>query len=226
MAAKNAELRASTGITFDGTDQLVYLKAHWNLLDGIPSGFTPVAHAHGNITDDGKIGATSNLVVITTTNGVLTTLSRSGVDSRTSFPPSSHATNASTYGYGDATNAGHLRVGKGLTVSVGTVSLTTHDTPVTISSSTTLALATHADKTIMVSNTATITIPSNASVAFPVGTHIDFISTTTSDVAFTPASDVTLYSETSKRKINAQYEAVTLIKTATDVWYLIGALKS
>ena len=38
-------------------------------------------------------------------------------------PPAAHAVNASTYGYGDTTNAGHLRVGTGLSQSTGTVSL-------------------------------------------------------------------------------------------------------
>jgi hypothetical protein len=38
--------------------------------------------------------------------------------------PTSHATNGSTYGYGDGTNAGHLRVGTGIGVSSGTISVT------------------------------------------------------------------------------------------------------
>jgi len=46
-------------------------------------------------------------------------------------PPISHAANASTYGYGDGTNAGHLRVGSGLTQSTGTVSHTAHTGDVT-----------------------------------------------------------------------------------------------
>lgn len=41
-------------------------------------------------------------------------------DART---PLSHAANASTYGYGDTTNAGHLRVGTGLSVGTGTVAV-------------------------------------------------------------------------------------------------------
>ena len=40
------------------------------------------------------------------------------------YAPKSHATNGNTYGYGDATNAGHLRVGSNITVSNGTISLT------------------------------------------------------------------------------------------------------
>ncbi len=34
---------------------------------------TPTSHAHGNITNDGKIGSASDLPIITTTSGVLTT---------------------------------------------------------------------------------------------------------------------------------------------------------
>ena len=37
--------------------------------------------------------------------------------------PTNHAVNASTYGYGDTVNAGHLRVGNGLSVTTGTVSV-------------------------------------------------------------------------------------------------------
>lgn len=43
-------------------------------------------HTHGNITSLGAIGTTANLVAVTTTSGVLTTQSRSGIDSRTAFP--------------------------------------------------------------------------------------------------------------------------------------------
>jgi hypothetical protein len=51
---------------------------------------TPLAHTHGNITNAGAIGSTADLVAVTTTSGVLTTASRSGIDTRTSFPPSAH----------------------------------------------------------------------------------------------------------------------------------------
>lgn len=50
----------------------------------------PLSHTHGNITNDGKIGSIADLVVVTGTNGVLTTQSRTGIDNRTSFPPSTH----------------------------------------------------------------------------------------------------------------------------------------
>jgi hypothetical protein len=44
------------------------------------------SHSHGNITNAGAIGSTADLVVTTTTGGVLTTLSRNSIDSRSSFP--------------------------------------------------------------------------------------------------------------------------------------------
>jgi hypothetical protein len=51
---------------------------------------TPTAHTHGNITNVGAIGSTADEVVVTGTNGVLTTSSRSGIDSRSTFTPSAH----------------------------------------------------------------------------------------------------------------------------------------
>jgi hypothetical protein len=53
-------------------------------------GASASSHTHGNITNAGAIGTTSDQVVTTTTSGVLTTSSRSGIDSRSTFPPSSH----------------------------------------------------------------------------------------------------------------------------------------
>lgn len=62
----------------------------WDEVTNKPGTFTPASHAHGNITDDGKIGTTSDLVVVTGTGGALTTQSRSGIDSRSTFPAAQH----------------------------------------------------------------------------------------------------------------------------------------
>ena len=45
----------------------------YSSLTGIPSSFAPSAHTHGAVTNDGKIGTTSGLLVVTTTGGALTT---------------------------------------------------------------------------------------------------------------------------------------------------------
>jgi len=54
------------------------------------SEITDFAHTHGNITNAGAIGSTSDLVVVTGASGVLTTQSRSGIDSRSTFPAAAH----------------------------------------------------------------------------------------------------------------------------------------
>lgn len=72
----------------------------------------PASHTHGNITNDGRIGTTSNLVVTTTTGGALTVISRSGIDSRTQFPPASHV-------HGNITSTGAIGVTSGLPLITG-----------------------------------------------------------------------------------------------------------
>lgn len=63
----------------------------WDEVTNKPGTFTPASHTHGNITNDGKIGTTSDLVVVTGTGGALTTQSRSGIDSRSTFPAAQHS---------------------------------------------------------------------------------------------------------------------------------------
>ena len=43
----------------------------YNDLNNIPTSFTPSIHTHGNITNDGKIGTTANLPLITGTGGAV-----------------------------------------------------------------------------------------------------------------------------------------------------------
>lgn len=50
------------------------------------SAFATASHTHGNISNGGTIGTTADLAVVTGTGGALTVTSRSGIDSRTSFP--------------------------------------------------------------------------------------------------------------------------------------------
>ncbi|WP_313559715.1 hypothetical protein [Ruminiclostridium cellobioparum] len=72
---------------------------------------------------------------------------------------------------------------------------------------------------------STVTIPANATVAFPVGTQITFLQSNVGTVTFAPASGVVLASKDTKRTIDGLYASSTLIKTSTDTWFLIGALK-
>lgn len=71
----------------------------------------------------------------------------------------------------------------------------------------------------------TLTVPTNAVVAFAVGTKIDVLQTGAGVTTIAGASGVTVNSEGGKLKINAQWQAVSLVKRATDTWVVIGALK-
>ncbi len=76
-------------------------------------------HTHGNIKNDGSIGSTANLPLITTTSGKVTTGSFGntantfcqGNDSRLSNnrTPTSHASTSTTYGVGSPSNYGHVK---------------------------------------------------------------------------------------------------------------------
>lgn len=73
----------------------------------------------------------------------------------------------------------------------------------------------------------TITIPTNASVAFPVGAQIhitQYGAGKTQIVAATPAT--TTIRSTPGTYLRAQYSSATLVKRATDEWYLVGDLSA
>lgn len=71
-----------------------------------------------------------------------------------------------------------------------------------------------------------LTVPSNSSVAFDIGTQVIVSQYGAGQTTIVAGSGVTLRSDTSKLKIAAQYGAATLIKIATDEWYIIGGLSA
>lgn len=70
----------------------------------------------------------------------------------------------------------------------------------------------------------TVTIDTFANVAFPTGTQIDCVQLGAGKVTFAGAGGVTVNSKDSNKAIGAQYVGVTLIKTDTNVWLLLGDL--
>ena len=84
------------------------------------STFAASSHAHGNVTNDGKIGTASGVPIITGTSGVLqagsfgTTAGTfcQGNDSRLSDSrtPTSHASTSTTYGAASTSNYGHAKL--------------------------------------------------------------------------------------------------------------------
>ncbi len=71
-------------------------------------------------------------------------------------------------------------------------------------------------------------IPTNASVAFPVGTAITVLNIgagTCTISAVTPATTTVLSAgATAASPTLGQYKSAVCIKTATDTWYVVGAI--
>jgi hypothetical protein len=87
----------------------------------------------------------------------------------------------------------------------------------------TLALA-DAGQVIDLDNAAsiTVTVPANATIAFPIGSWIDLVQHGAGQVTISPAATVTIISAGAALKTRVQYSGITLIKRATNEWYLIG----
>ena len=70
----------------------------------------------------------------------------------------------------------------------------------------------------------TFTVPPNSSVAYPTGDQIDVCQVGAGKLTLAQGSGVTINSKSSNKAIGAQYVCVSLVKTATDTWLLIGDL--
>lgn len=71
-----------------------------------------------------------------------------------------------------------------------------------------------------------LTIPLNSSVAFSTGTQILLAQYGAGQTTIVATSGVTVRSNGGKLKLNAQYSGATLIKIASDEWYLFGDIAS
>lgn len=67
-----------------------------------------------------------------------------------------------------------------------------------------------------------LTIPLNSSVPFIIGTQILLSQYGAGQTTILPTGGVTLRSALGKTKLTSQYSGATLIKIATDEWYLFG----
>jgi hypothetical protein len=78
------------------------------------------------------------------------------------------------------------------------------------------------------STAANFTIPTNASVAYPVGTVLTVLNQATNAVtikAVTSGTTTVLSAgATAAQPTLAQYKSAACIKTATDTWYVVGAI--
>lgn len=79
-------------------------------------------------------------------------------------------------------------------------------------------------KTILMDRVSaqTLTVPTNSSVAFSIGAKIDVVQFGSGRVTFSPGVGVTLNSADGANKTRTTFSSVSLIKTATNTWLLIG----
>jgi len=71
-----------------------------------------------------------------------------------------------------------------------------------------------------------VTIPPNSSVAYGIGTQLNFLALGVGVVTITAGAGVTIRSDGSKLKLNAQYAVATCVKIASDTWVAVGNLKA
>ena len=190
--------------------------------DSLASNYDSSGSASAVASDltDHENATTSVHGISNTANLVYTDDSRLS-DSRT---PTAHA---STHGSGgsDAITISQSQVTNLTTDLSGKASLTVDFS--TQTDSYTLVLGDAGKAVEMGKATAqTLTVPLNSSVAFPIGTKIDVIQTGAGETTIAATGGVTVNSEDGKLKVNAQWQAVSLIKRATDTWILVGALKA
>lgn len=93
-----------------------------------------------------------------------------------------------------------------------------------------VTVASDAGAIVTVSNASanTFKLPTNASVAYAIGSTITLIQIgagATTISAVTPGTTTVLSTgATAASPVLAQYKSATCIKTATDTWYIVGAL--
>ena len=95
----------------------------------------------------------------------------------------------------------------------------------------TFVLADADNKLVTASNASaqTYSIPTNANVAYPVGSQINIIAIGAGQVtiqAVTSGTTTVLSNggTAASPKLRVQYSSATLIKVATDTWYVVGDL--
>lgn len=187
-----------------------------------------------------------------TTDGIVTTSSGDGTLSVTATTGSGNVvlatspqlttsvtTDSTTFSLVDTTATTVNFAGAATTLSIGAASgTTTVNNALTVTGTTILGPASITQqsssytlassdqgKIIEMTNSSdvVVTVPPD-STSLPVGTQILVIRNNTGKVEFAAGAGVTVYSDSSKLFISTQYSAATLVKKASNTWYLIGNL--
>ena len=118
------------------------------------------------------------------------------------------------------------------TITGGTASGMTVAGPINAQTGTTYVLAATdvfsacALVTLSNANPITVTVPKNSAVPIAVGSTINLQQIGAGQVTFAPVDGDVTINPSATLKISAQWKGATLIKTATNVWSLIGSLSA
>ena len=144
---------------------------------------------------------------------------------------STHNTNASAHSTqfaakADLVHASRHATGQADAITPAAIGAMPALVPITNIAASAMLTLTHAGNLLTCGSASaiTITIPADATANFPIGSQITVTQTNVGAVTVSPASGVTLNSKDTKRGIDGQYAAATLVKTAANTWYLWGAL--
>lgn len=192
----------------------------------IPGDIESVSAGTG-LTGGGSSGAVTlslSTPVSVANGGTGITSFGSGVATWLGTPSSSNLAAAVT----DETGSGALVFGTSPTITTPIITLGT-STPSFSANAYTLASGDQY-KFLLASNSSTagtVNIPTNATVAFPTGTQITIIQTGSGQLTITAATPATTTvlstgATAASPKLRVQYSSATLIKVATDTWYVVG----
>ena len=193
--------------------------------NGSTTGLTPATATSGAITLGGTLAVANGGTGVTTSTGsganALAT-SPTLVTPILGTPTSGVLTNCT--GTASGLTAGNISSSATITTPIIVQSINAQTTTAYVT------VASDAGAIVTVSNASanTFKLPTNASVAYAIGSTITLIQIgagATTISAVTPGTTTVLSTgATAASPVLAQYKSATCIKTATDTWYVVGAL--
>jgi hypothetical protein len=149
------------------------------------------------------------------------------LETKVGLTDSNAAANAVLVGTGASTTAWTTSPTVSGTITAGGINAPVHSINTQTGTSYTLAIG-DANGLVDTDNSSanTVTVPPNSSVAFPVGTQVLVVQQGGGQTTIVAGSGVTLRAKDGLKLAGGAYAGATLIKRATNDWYVIGSLEA